>query len=1298
MEIHIQLAGVELGPYSEKQVRTYLADALLSPTDPARFEGTETWTTVTDVLAKIAEPVTPAPAVPEKPAPPTIPPQEPVAASPPPSPPAEVRKSATLTSTSLLRTNPKSRDTIRVPLPQIAEALAKQTTQAVRKAIPSPSTSSAPPVPKASEKARTSLLTAVNLLAKRAEPAGKDAPASDPSSPSLTSRPPTVPVTFPKSAESSRTMPMPMGKLIASKSDQDEKPGPPQPPPPSAIKTAPGATLPRDSDPRRTSLLSAVKVLAKKTEPEEKPSIADDEPILPKAPETSATSLPTSKSPQNLRTAPMAIVRALPRKKDDEVKSRQDSAPTGTDLPPGEPPPSEPSVPSTALRFVPPEGEVDATKPAALPLVSVENVLTKKSLRRTTGSLPSLVKALEKKPEDEAPISGEGSAPAESASTQETPDGTIIEETSTSSSPSSLPTWLRSFAQKIGLWRSTEPSHPAETAEIPPAGDEIFEPIDKVTEPVVEKKEPAPKAPSAEPTSAKIESVATLREPATKGVEPVKKQPEPETKPVEPVVKTPEPSTKFVEPVKKQPEPETKPVEPVVKTPEPSTKVVEPEKKQPEPETKPVESSVKTLAPAEPLPEVQPENETTPDQAAESTELDSPAKPTRLSRGLVVLLGVFVVLIGLAAITYSYVRASSVAANTLLQALKDGDQAQLEKVIDFPSVRQSLKDEVAAQLTKPGNGHPAGDSDPAVVLAMIKNSIDYYVTPEAISALATKSDKLPKPGPAPTLLPLSASAILNGLNNLPVKAQSLVSYNQYVIDLDAAKLDLQSTSSGWKLYRIELKTDFQIPSEPGAAGAPVDLGSSLAVPVVETYLQEGKTKFEQSDWDGAIAQFSQVLALDPKQVIAYSNRAMAKRKKGDQDGAIADFTQALSLDPRLAEAYYNRGEAKAAKNDTDGAAADYTQAANLDPKMGMAFYKRGQIRALKGDYDGAIADFTQEIADDPTFADAYSDRGFVRQAQKDLDGAIADYTQALAINPKLAQTYFNRAFAKEAKADLDGAILDYSHALDINPKMTRAYYNRGIAKNTKNDLDGALADYNQALILDPKLAPALTDRALVKQARGDLKGALADLNDALSIDSKIPDAYYSRGLIEEQLNDLDGAINDSTRAIDLDPKRAQAYYNRGFAKLVKGNLDGARQDLQKFCELAPRDPYADHARLYLWLIGMAQNPTGTANQDLSDALQNSWSLGSDDLVTKIAAFLLDRTNEADLIADATSTNQRKDQGQHCEVWYFAGMKRLLAGDKATAIDYFRKCVSTGQKDYCEYILAQAELQVLAPTP
>jgi lipoprotein NlpI len=84
------------------------------------------------------------------------------------------------------------------------------------------------------------------------------------------------------------------------------------------------------------------------------------------------------------------------------------------------------------------------------------------------------------------------------------------------------------------------------------------------------------------------------------------------------------------------------------------------------------------------------------------------------------------------------------------------------------------------------------------------------------------------------------------------------------------------------------------------------------------------------------------------------------------------------------------------------------------------------------------------------------------------------------------------------------------------------------------------------------------------------------------------------------------------------------------------------------------------------------------------------------MVSKLAAFLLNHLSENDLIAAAASDDVKKDQGQHCEVWYFVGMKRLLAEDRKTAFDDFQKCVATGETDYCEYILAEAELQALQP--
>jgi lipoprotein NlpI len=163
----------------------------------------------------------------------------------------------------------------------------------------------------------------------------------------------------------------------------------------------------------------------------------------------------------------------------------------------------------------------------------------------------------------------------------------------------------------------------------------------------------------------------------------------------------------------------------------------------------------------------------------------------------------------------------------------------------------------------------------------------------------------------------------------------------------------------------------------------------------------------------------------------------------------------------------------------------------------------------------------------------------------------------------------------------------------------------------------------------------------------------------------------------------------------MNPDNAQAYYNRGVALQAKGNLEAAAIDLQKFTELAPKNAYADYARLYLWVIASQQGKKTEANQQLSSILTSTWNAEPAQLPSKIAAFLLDEISESDLMA-AVSSDPKKIPGERCEALYFDGMKQLLNGKKSAATICLNQCLDTGQRDYCEFILAQAQLQAMNP--
>ncbi len=70
----------------------------------------------------------------------------------------------------------------------------------------------------------------------------------------------------------------------------------------------------------------------------------------------------------------------------------------------------------------------------------------------------------------------------------------------------------------------------------------------------------------------------------------------------------------------------------------------------------------------------------------------------------------------------------------------------------------------------------------------------------------------------------------------------------------------------------------------------------------------------------------------PLDAAAYCKLARSKRANSDWPGAIADFSRAIELQPDLAEAYAGRGTAKNASGDADGALADLQKALELDPK------------------------------------------------------------------------------------------------------------------------------------------------------------------------------------------------------------------------------------------------------------------------------------------------------------------------------------------------------------------------------
>jgi lipoprotein NlpI len=223
------------------------------------------------------------------------------------------------------------------------------------------------------------------------------------------------------------------------------------------------------------------------------------------------------------------------------------------------------------------------------------------------------------------------------------------------------------------------------------------------------------------------------------------------------------------------------------------------------------------------------------------------------------------------------------------------------------------------------------------------------------------------------------------------------------------------------------------------------------------------------------------------------------------------------------------------------------------------------------------------------------------------------------------------------------------------------------------------ADLAQAALDSGKFDDAITNLTRLLELQPDNAGALAARGELL----------FRLHAAEGSATNLDRALSDLSRALELDAGITYAYYGRGSIYYLTQRWDDALRDYQRFCQKAPDQ--SNYPRFYVWLIRARKGEQAAADQELCAWFGPGQKVKADRWQRNVSAFLLGAMSEADFLG---ASRRGYDSGRQCEAWFYAGMKRCLSGDAATARDYFQKCLATGRKDYEEYNLAAAELRLL----
>jgi tetratricopeptide (TPR) repeat protein len=104
----------------------------------------------------------------------------------------------------------------------------------------------------------------------------------------------------------------------------------------------------------------------------------------------------------------------------------------------------------------------------------------------------------------------------------------------------------------------------------------------------------------------------------------------------------------------------------------------------------------------------------------------------------------------------------------------------------------------------------------------------------------------------------------------------------------------------------------------------------------EALLNRGILKQEADDLDGAIADYTAAIVLNPEYPALYAHRAEAYEEKEKFELAIADWTTVIRHVPDDADAYASRGDIYVQLDDREKAINDYRAALELEPANAQA--------------------------------------------------------------------------------------------------------------------------------------------------------------------------------------------------------------------------------------------------------------------------------------------------------------------------------------------------------------------------
>jgi len=137
---------------------------------------------------------------------------------------------------------------------------------------------------------------------------------------------------------------------------------------------------------------------------------------------------------------------------------------------------------------------------------------------------------------------------------------------------------------------------------------------------------------------------------------------------------------------------------------------------------------------------------------------------------------------------------------------------------------------------------------------------------------------------------------------------------------------------------------------------------------IAEYLYRRANAYEEiKEYEAALADYDAAIALRPDHDDTWLNRGLTRRRSGDVEGALADYAEVLRINPANALARTNRAFIAIDLERYDEAIRDLKPQAEGDPNDWAANFNLGAAYAYNRQYDAARAAFEVAFANGPAW-------------------------------------------------------------------------------------------------------------------------------------------------------------------------------------------------------------------------------------------------------------------------------------------------------------------------------------------